>query len=61
MLRIVQPPRDPNKPTMLELKFASNKGLKKSNPSPSPKPPAVTAKPAKAMPIKDRGLKAALE
>ncbi|KAL7935430.1 hypothetical protein V8C35DRAFT_272408 [Trichoderma chlorosporum] len=59
MLRVVQPPRDPNKPTMLELKFTSSKGLKKTDPS--LKPPAVTGKPAKATPIKDHGLKAALE
>lgn len=51
MRRIVQPPRDPNKPTWLELKFAHNKGVKRSN----------AQRPAKATPIKDRGLRASLE
>lgn len=54
MVRIQPPPRDPNKPTMLEIKFASNKGLPKKTPTPAPKKPA-------AAPIKDRGLRAALE
>ncbi|PTB76372.1 hypothetical protein M440DRAFT_1391883 [Trichoderma longibrachiatum ATCC 18648] len=54
MVRIQPPPRDPNKPTMLEIKFASNKGLPKKAPTPTPKKPA-------AAPIKDRGLRAALE
>ncbi|KAL6693991.1 hypothetical protein J3F84DRAFT_349992 [Trichoderma pleuroticola] len=58
--KIVQPPRDPNKPTLLEEKFGPMKWLKRADSSSSSKPPAVTANPAKATPIKDRGLKAAL-
>ncbi|KAL7911776.1 hypothetical protein GGI35DRAFT_468225 [Trichoderma velutinum] len=58
-LRITQSPRDSNKLTMLEMKFGFNKTLKRADSS--SKPPAVTANPAKATPIKDRGLKAALE
>ncbi|TFB00309.1 hypothetical protein CCMA1212_007780 [Trichoderma ghanense] len=53
MVRIVPPPRDPNKPTMLEIKFASNKGLPKKTTTSQKKPAAA--------PIKDRGLRAALE
>ncbi|RFU72764.1 ulp1 protease family [Trichoderma arundinaceum] len=60
MRRIIQPPRDPNKPTMLELKFAPNKGLKK-RPGSNSQRPVLSTKPANAMPIKDRGLRAALE
>ncbi|KAL6816290.1 hypothetical protein V8C40DRAFT_282201 [Trichoderma camerunense] len=68
MRRIVQPPLDPKKPNLLEMKFGLMKGLKRSNSdsssssssSSSSKPSAVTANPAKAAPIKDRGLKAAL-
>lgn len=66
MRRIVQPPLDPNKPNLLEMKFGLMKGLKRTNSdsssssSSSSKSPAVTDKPAKAAPIKDRGLKAAL-
>ncbi|KAK1249404.1 hypothetical protein MKX07_002920 [Trichoderma sp. CBMAI-0711] len=54
MVRIQPPPRDPNKPTMLEIKFASNKRLSKKTSTPALKKPA-------AAPIKDRGLRAALE
>ncbi|KAL7783580.1 hypothetical protein V8C37DRAFT_414775 [Trichoderma ceciliae] len=59
MRRIVHPPRDANKPTALELKFASNKGLKRTSCN-SPRP-VLSAKPVNAMPVKDRGLRAALE
>ncbi|GFP57857.1 NEDD8-specific protease 2 [Trichoderma asperellum] len=53
MRRIVQPPRDPNKPTWLELKFAHNKGVKRTS--------SKARRPANATPIKDRGLRASLE
>ncbi|KAJ4854933.1 uncharacterized protein T069G_10491 [Trichoderma breve] len=66
MRRIVQPPLDPKKPNLLEMKFGPMKVLKRANSdsssssSSSSKPPAVTSNPSKATPIKDRGLKAAL-
>ncbi|KAK0761315.1 hypothetical protein N5P37_006264 [Trichoderma harzianum] len=66
MRRIVQPPLDPKKPNLLEMKFGLMKGLKRSDSDSSSrsrsssKPSAVTANLAKAAPIKDRGLKAAL-
>lgn len=53
MRRIVQPPHDPNKPTWLELKFAHNKGVKRTR--------GNAQRPANATPIKDRGLRASLE
>jgi hypothetical protein len=53
MRRIVQPPRDPNKPTWLELKFAQNKGVKRTR--------SNAQRPANTTPIKDRGLRASLE
>lgn len=53
MRKIVQPPRDPNKPTWLELKFAHNKGVKRTS--------SKAQRPANATPIKDRGLRASLE
>lgn len=53
MRRIVQPPRDPNKPTWLESKFAHNKGVRRTS--------GNAQRPANATPIKDRGLRASLE